>query len=251
MNLESEKNYQKLMEALDSLELTEGNRKLAEDYLDMSGEEDQALLSRAEHQDFSKIQSGQRSNEYVNHLQKRKRLEEYGRYVRFVAAVGGATAQRVISYFDASAYLTPAQAVAVSAERIAWITHMLNRIPMEPLYETGKENPQTLLDAMELCWQENDNTKVLLAAVYLNSVSAASRKSSEKGQGLLKSLFSREGAEEKRPEVMGAVKIIENDLVSSLSNWLPQASAAEVEVLKRYIEESGPDTARRSVRTFF
>lgn len=242
MNLESEKNYQKLMEALDSLELTEGNRRLAENYLDMSGEEDQALLSRAEHQDFSKIQSGQRSNEYVNHLQKRKRLEEYGRYVRFVAAVGGATAQRVISYFDASAYLTPAQAVAVSAERIAWITHMLNRIPMEPLYETGKENPQTLLDAMELCWQENDNTKVLLAAVYLNSVSAASRKSSEKGQGLLKSLFSREGAEEKRPEVMGAVKIIENDLVSSLSNWLPQASAAEVEVLKRYIEESGPDT---------
>lgn len=243
MNLESEKNYQKLMEALDSLELTEGNRKLAEDYLDMSGEEDQALLSRAEHQDFSKLKFGERSNEYVNHLQKRKRLEEYGRYVRFVAAVGGATAQRVISYFDATAYLDPAQAAAVRAESIAWAEYRLNKASMKPLYETAKKNPQTILDAMDLCWQEDDNTKVLLAAVYLNSVPPAqSLADAKKGQGLLKSLFSREGAEEKRPEVLGAVKIIENDLVSSLSNMLSQASAAEVEVLKRYIEESGPDT---------
>ena len=110
MNLENERIYQLLMNALDCLELTEGNRKLAESYLDMSGEEDRALLSGAEHQDFTKINCAAESCNYVNYLQKRKLLEEYGRYVRFAAAVGGATAENVISYYDATSYLTPEQA---------------------------------------------------------------------------------------------------------------------------------------------
>lgn len=243
MNLEDERNYQKLMDALDSLELTEGNRKLAEKYLDMSGEEDQTLLTRAERQDFSKLKSTAESSRYVEHLQKRKRLEEFGRYVRFVAAVGGATAQKVIAY-DQKAYLRPEQWIAIMAEGVAWAHYRLNRSSMKALYEMGRQSPGTLLDALDLCWEKEDNARVLLASVYLYAVSpAVSLTEPPKGQGLLKTLFSRkDGGEEKRPGVLRAIKIVEGDWVSSLHNLLPQASAEETEVLKKYIEESGPDT---------
>ena len=244
MNLENERNYQKLMEVLDSLELTENNRKLAERYLDMSKEEDQALLSQVEHQDFTRLKSMTEGNEYVNHLQKRNRLEEYGRYVRFTAAVGGATAQKVISYYDATGYLSPEQGIAVRTESITEFYYKLSSVPMKPLYEMGKKSPQTLLDALDLCWQESVDARMILAAVYLYSVPPAASLTDEKGgQGVLKGLFSKKGSGgEERPGVLRALKILEEGLEAGLSTLLPQASAEELEALKEYIRESEPDT---------
>lgn len=242
MNLENERNYQKLMEVLDSLELTENNRKLAESYLDMSKEENQTLLSQAEHQDFSKLTSTTQGSGYAEYLQKRKRLEEYGRYVRFAAAVGGATAQRVISYYDASAYLRPEQAVAIKAENLAGGRYWWTRVPLNSLYDIGKKSPQTLLDAIDLCWQEKGNARVLLAAVYLYSVPAAAPLTDpKKGQGLLKGLLSKKDGGE-NSKVRRALAILESSLTGSLGVVLPQAPQGEVEDLKAYIEDSEPDT---------
>lgn len=242
MNLENERIYQLLMNALDCLELTEGNRKLAESYLDMSGEEDRALLSGAEHQDFTKIKCAAESCNYVDYLQKRKLLEEYGRYVRFAAAVGGATAENVISYYDATSYLAPEQAAALRAASAVSTQYRLNKVPIRHLYRAGKENPQVLLDALDLCWQEADNARLLLAAVYLFAVSTAeSQAGAKKGQGLLKMLFSKkDGAGEERPGVLRALRIVEDDLQNSMRELLAQTSDEEAEILKNYIKESDP-----------
>ena len=53
MNFKDERNYQKLMETLEVLQLSEENQKLAEQYLDMTAPEDTALLQKAQRQDFS------------------------------------------------------------------------------------------------------------------------------------------------------------------------------------------------------
>ncbi len=242
MNLENERNYQKLLETLDSLELTENNRNLAESYLDMSKEEDQSLLSQAEHQDFTKLKSAAAGNGYVEYLQKRKRLEEYGRYVRFVAAVGGATAQRVLShYYDTSKYLSPEQWIAVKAQNLAGQYYTMVWSSLESLYEMGKKTPKVFLDAMDLCWQEEGNTRLLLAAVYLRAVPAAEPLTeAQKGQGPLKGLFA--GKDERRPDVLRALQVLESGLAGGLDVLLPQASGAEREALRAYIEGADLDT---------
>ena len=53
MNLSEERNYQKLLDTLEALGLTEKNRKLAEAYFAQGTEEQPELLKQAELQDFS------------------------------------------------------------------------------------------------------------------------------------------------------------------------------------------------------
>ena len=52
MNLSEERNRQKLLDTLEALELTERNRKLAEEYFAAGTEEQPELLKKAELQDF-------------------------------------------------------------------------------------------------------------------------------------------------------------------------------------------------------
>ena len=54
MNFKDERNYQKLLETLEVLQLSEENLKLAEQYLDMTVPEDTALLQKTQRQDFSR-----------------------------------------------------------------------------------------------------------------------------------------------------------------------------------------------------
>ncbi len=54
MNFKDERNYQKLLETLEVLQLSEENQKLAEQYLDMTAPEDTALLQKTQRQDFSR-----------------------------------------------------------------------------------------------------------------------------------------------------------------------------------------------------
>ena len=102
MNLSEERNRQKLLDTLEALELTERNRKLAEEYFAAGTEEQPELLKKAELQDFYTLSQEKRekSSDYAEHLARRKRTEELGRYVRFAAAAGGSSANYILNEFS-------------------------------------------------------------------------------------------------------------------------------------------------------
>ena len=58
MNLNEERNYQKLMDTLDALNLSEENRKLAEEYFSQGNEA--RNLARVRLQDFSRLSAEER-----------------------------------------------------------------------------------------------------------------------------------------------------------------------------------------------
>lgn len=90
MNLNKERSRQKLQDVLESVELTDKNSRLAEQYLDVDLEEDRELLAGAEPQDFSELRQEVRDKcrEYKSYCLKRNLKEELGRFVRFAASVG-------------------------------------------------------------------------------------------------------------------------------------------------------------------
>ena len=82
------KEKQMQQELFNHLKLSKKNREIAEQYLDMECPENAALLEDVERQDFASF--WRRSGDYVEWLQKKKRLEELGRYLRFLMQAGGA-----------------------------------------------------------------------------------------------------------------------------------------------------------------
>lgn len=120
MNLSEERRLEKLYAALDAMSLSPQNRALAEEYLDPSQPEQASLLKQAEHQDFSAIDKDRRSAciSWLEHLKKRGREDEYGRFLRFAAATGGSTACYVLSSYTwnlrntIASSLSPEQAAA-------------------------------------------------------------------------------------------------------------------------------------------
>ncbi len=131
MNLSEERRLEKLYAALDAMSLSPQNRALAEEYLDPSQPEQASLLKQAEHQDFSAIDKDRRSAciSWLEHLKKRGREDEYGRFLRFAAATGGSTACYVLSSYTwnlrntIASSLSPEQAAAIQAEGIVWEFH--------------------------------------------------------------------------------------------------------------------------------
>lgn len=234
MNLSEERNYQKRMDTLDLMGLSEQNRILAEQYLDMTGPENRALLEKAEHQDFSVLDQEKRRkcNEYVEHLRKRGRMDEVGRYVRFTAAVGGSTAYYVLLTYgwNLNAYqefLTREQTAAMRAEGVAWNNYALKNA----VSGVDQKNPKVLRDAMNLCYHKSDNARVLLAGISLYHTR------SEKAQGgFLKALFSKGTPEE---GVQDAVKCVEDNLIGSIHNLFTGArpTDAEIQKLQSYVRD--------------
>ena len=55
MNLNEERNYQKLMDALDAMGLDGENRRIAEEYFQPGSQENTEILSRIKRQDFYKL----------------------------------------------------------------------------------------------------------------------------------------------------------------------------------------------------
>ena len=122
MNLNEERNYQKLMDVLEALGLSEKNQAAAEEYFAPEAADDQRerALRRMELQDFSELPQDKRkkSSDYVEHLKRRKRTEELSRYVRFAAAAGGSTAYYLLCSYgwnlrDVREYLRPEQEAAM------------------------------------------------------------------------------------------------------------------------------------------
>ncbi len=229
MNLNEERNYQKLLEVLDTLELNETNRKLAEQYMDINQPENKELLKNTVRQDFSDLNDTKESIAYLDHLYKRKRIEELGRYARFMAAVGGSTAHYVLvgnSWYlrdFLAQQLREEEILAIRMEGVVWSRHMLNSRSLQVFFDTGKKKPDTLLGARELCYHKYDNAQVLLSAIYLRSIQPVLAR---KRFGLFAKAPEGAGKQEK------IVKFLEDNLVSSIpalfANKPPVSKGLEV-----------------------
>lgn len=199
MNLNDERNYQMCQKALDAMNLLEENRKLADEYLDPDQPENRSLLEKMTSQDFSRLseEDMKKCFGYAEHLEKRARTEEWGRYVRFCAKVGGSTARYTL--FNQWAYgisgprgkklreiLTPEQAAAIEAEMIVWKMNSMWGSTLNIMVQSARENPEVYRRAMELCYHESANSKMLLAAIYLFVT-----KPSGSEKGIIKKLFSK------------------------------------------------------------
>ena len=77
MNLSEERNYQKLLDTLAAMGLSEGNRQLAERYFDPGTDENEALLSQAEREDFYQLpeEACRKCWDYAKQKKKRGRRE--------------------------------------------------------------------------------------------------------------------------------------------------------------------------------
>ena len=238
MNLSEERNRQKQTDTLDALKLSEKNRQLAEEYLDISGPEKPELLSETEHQDFSALTSDkhQKSIDYVEHLRKRAKKEELRRYVRFQTSVGGSTAYYLFNRYgwnldSVKEYLTPEQETAMYAEGIVWNIYSLNYIRMKPLLEQGRKDPELLRRAIDLCYHRYDNAKVLLAGIYLNC-----RKPEAKKNGGILGLFAR-NASAGDEALSRIVKFLENSIIDSLPEMFIKhdLGKSQIEEIQAYV----------------
>lgn len=248
MNLNEERSCQKLLDVLEALELTETNRKLAEEYFALGTGERAELLKKAELQDFSGLSREKRkkSLDYVEHLVKRKRTEELGRYVRFAAAAGGSSANYILNEFSWSLrnireYLAPEQEAAIQAEGIAWNQYALSWANIKQLCRLAEKDLKVICRAMELCSSRYDNVRVLLAAVYLH-VKRAGRESGSPAQGIKdffgKSMFETSGSLENRK----AAELLESNLEDSLPGVFaaPGLNEEEKKSLQAYVRRGRP-----------
>ncbi len=180
MRIREEKERQQLQEALELMGLTEKNRKLAEQYLDVDEPGGEELLLEVEHQDFTDFswQTQKKLDDYLEALKKGQQTEQTGRYIRFVVEVAGSTARYALTHYSHKPeleficqFLTPVQAIAVWAEAVVWKRQRLLRDELEPIFAMAGKDAELFLKAMELCYDEDAaNTKMILSAMYLHSV---------------------------------------------------------------------------------
>lgn len=240
MNLSEERNYQKLLETLDAMELSEENHQLAEQYLDVTKEEDRALLEKAERQDFSGLaqEKCRKCIDYVEHCTKRGKKEELGRFVRLAAAVGGSTAYYVLVSYGWNLntkleFLTREQAAAIRAEGMVWKTYSLRNA----VSSLEQKNPEVLLSAMDLCYHKHTNAKILLAAAGLYYTKP------ETGSGLFGAIFSMNKLSKKAKE---AVSFLESSLIDTIPKMFESTncpSNEEVKKLQDFVRNGNPKEA--------
>ena len=125
MMRKEEQEQELLQRTLDSLELTEHNRQLADHYLDLSGPEDPELLKDAETQDFCSLDEIVRRGVYYSFLTDLKKRNEAlaGRFIRLLVRIGGVTARYMLSgrgvqadFEYAGKFLTEEQTAALQAD---------------------------------------------------------------------------------------------------------------------------------------
>ncbi len=243
MNLSEERNYQKLADTLEELELSEANRQLAQAYFEPGSQEKPELLKKAERQDFSVLprEKQVKSVVYAEHLKKRARTEDLGRYVRFAAAVGGSTAcyllvQHNWGMQDVQEYLAPEQEAAMRAELLVWNQYTLSWNGIRDLTETVKKDRRIIRRAMDLCWNRHDNAKVLLAAVYLYD-----KRAEREGKNPLSILFGR-GNGSQPADGEDVVRFLADNLAESLPGMFEPANLSEEEkkALQAYVRKGKP-----------
>ena len=203
MNLREEKDYRACRKALDAMNLSEEDRKLAEEYLDLEQAADRALLDRVSYQDFTLLdeKSRKRCVSYVKSLQKQEKAEELRRYIQLCVEVGGATARYTLlpplsewaefaygadekDFKKIQAYFMSEQAVAVWGEMLVWRTRPLTFGKVLKLINSCMLKPKTFCKAIDQYCHHSDNTKILLAGIYLYCT-----KMPEAQKGLIRAKF--------------------------------------------------------------
>ena len=176
------KEQQYIQRVQNLLSLTEQNQKLAAQYLDLSAPEQPALLQKAAHQNFMKLESTVRYQLYDLLRELKKSNEALAvRMIRLVAEIGGETAQEILLYYSSwvyydefeyiRQYLTKEQAAVILANAIAWQKGEFYGGYTRQLVEMGMEDPEIFCRMRSLCYNdEGNNTKMLLAALYFRCV---------------------------------------------------------------------------------
>lgn len=238
MNLSEERNYQKLLSTLEAMELSQVNSRLAEQYLDMTREKQPELLTRTEHQDFSRLdkEKCRKCVEYIEHCNKRGRKEEAERFIRFAAAAGGSTAYYVLLTYgwnldSKQEFLTRQQAAAIRAEGIVWNIYGLKKA----VDSIREKDAKVLKEAMDLCYHKECNSRVLLSGIYLYYTKPAKARG-----GFFRNIFSKEEA---GSETEAIVKYLENTIIDSIPGLFNKAaSSEEVKKIQAYLRDADRNT---------
>lgn len=215
------------------MHLTAENELVARQYLDMDSEENPVLLKQVQHQDLSSLFPMNGYAEYLKWLHKNKRIEELTRYVRFVAAVGGSTAWRILvnDNYEAKladlesmlAYLTgehaEEQKMAIRAELCAKSLCKDGKAEdVKTLCQSGKENPDIFRCALDYCYvlektnsQDTQHTRMLLTALYLSCQEAGTEP--ELTKMLLKDLLAE------IPNITAPAKAFSSSELQCLQNY--------------------------------
>ncbi|HBN55770.1 MAG TPA: DUF4132 domain-containing protein [Lachnospiraceae bacterium] len=234
MNLSEERSRQKLLDILELLGLSEKNQKTAEQYLDLDRPAEEKLLKETEPQDFSVLSQEirRKCHDYRSHCTRRGRKEEYGRFARFVAAVGGSTSYYVLVNYgwaigEIQEYLTSEQKAAVRAEGCVWNQYGVRNA----LKNLEQKMPKVLMDAMEICYHKSDNAKSLLAAAALYYTKPLNL------MGKIGNVIFPGGNYKEQTEK--TVRYMEENLTGSLPNVFAAApSDAELETMVSFIQKS-------------
>lgn len=242
MNLSEEKNYLKMQEALEDLDLSAKNMEIADKYLNPDEKADKEILKDVEIMDFSKLDKEKtaKSKHFVEHCSKRQRNDLLQTYVSFITAIGGSTATYALntySYYGKSIvkeFMTEAQWAAVWAEAVVWNQHTSSIDNLLGVTGAGMESPETLYQAMQLCYNEAKNAKTLLAGIYLHKVKPVSKK------GILSGLFSSGKDHAKTAEVAA---YLEESIIDSMENMLsgPSLSESDLKRLQDYVGKGDAD----------
>ena len=162
------KEQQYIQRVQNLLSLTEQNQKLAAQYLDLSAPEQPALLQKAAHQNFMKLESTVRYQLYDLLRELKKSNEALAvRMIRLVAEIGGETAQEILLYYSSwvyydefeyiRQYLTKEQAAVILANAIAWQKGELYGGYTRQLVEMGMEDPEIFCRMRSLCYNDEGN----------------------------------------------------------------------------------------------
>ena len=248
MNLREEKDYRACRKALDAMNLSEEDRKLAEEYLDLEQAEDRALLDRVSYQDFSLLdeKSRKRCVSYVKSLQKQEKAEELRRYIQLCVEVGGATARYTLlpplsewaefaygadekDFEKIQAYFMPEQAVAVWGEMLVWRTRPLTFGKVLKLINSCMLKPKTFCKAIDQYCHHSDNTKILLAGIYLYCT-----KMPEAQKGLIRAKFP----EAQKDSLHAASPKAQDNFLQETSDCMGDENDESTARIIKYLEDS-------------
>lgn len=165
-----------LQDALGALLLENENWELAKAYFIKNRQADEELLKGVVYQDFAQMTQRQREDclEYCEAIRYQEE-ELQVRYVRFVTAVGRASAYYVLVKNNnigwCLKWFRKEQLMAIRTEMYAHSVETLQQGCLSVLYGLGKPDPELWYQAMALCRKADDTARMLMEAVYLYCLS--------------------------------------------------------------------------------
>ena len=171
----------KLEKLLKTLKFSQSNADLAMEYLTAEAEND-ALLERAEPQNFRKLNPGECASAWDHQdWVRRSDREKLGRYLKLFFAIGKSTAVNLWRPYHRGnihkeqqmdwllSVLPKAAVAAMEADRLAW--DLRNSEEIGWLHQLALAEPEVLEEAQKLNGSPSDNMKVALAGILLSQAS--------------------------------------------------------------------------------